>query len=68
MIDLSNENVVHVRKDGIEFLQFRKLLQYSDKVTHCYTLKPIDLKEKHKDDINYKKIYYTRGKIYVNNC
>lgn len=56
MIDLSNENVIHVRKDGIEFLQFRKLLQYSDKLTHCYTLKPIDLKEKYKDDINYKKI------------
>ena len=28
MKDLSNENIVHVKKDGIEYLQFRKLLEY----------------------------------------
>lgn len=37
MRDLSNENVVHVRESGIEYLQFRKLLEYSGLV-HCYTL------------------------------
>ena len=26
MRDLSNENIVHVKKDGIEYLQFRNLL------------------------------------------
>ena len=30
MRDLSNENVVHVRKNGVEFLQFRKLFEYSN--------------------------------------
>lgn len=37
-MDLSNENVIHVKKEGVEFLQFRKLLEYSDIVNHCYTL------------------------------
>ena len=32
MKDLSNENVIHVKKDGVEYLQFRKLLQYEDKI------------------------------------
>lgn len=38
MKDLSNKNVVHVKKDGIEYLQFRKLLEYSDLVKHAYAL------------------------------
>lgn len=38
MIDLSNENIIHIKKNGIEYLQFRKLLQY-DNIVHCYTLK-----------------------------
>ena len=36
-MDLSNENIVHVKKDGIEYLQFRKLLEF-DNLVHCYTL------------------------------
>ncbi len=42
MIDLSNENIIHVKKNGIEYLQFRKLLKY-DNIFHCYTLKTGDL-------------------------
>lgn len=38
MKDLTNENVIHVRKDGIEFLQFRKLLEYSDVINHAYSI------------------------------
>lgn len=38
MKNLSNENVIHVKKDGIEFLQFRKLLEYSEKINHAYCL------------------------------
>lgn len=38
MKDLSNENVIHVKKDGIEYLQFRKLLKYSDIVKHAYAI------------------------------
>lgn len=36
MKDLSNENIIHVKKDGIEFLQFRKLLEYSAVINHAY--------------------------------
>ena len=38
MKDLSNDNVIHVKKDGIEFLQFRKLLEYKDILAHAYSL------------------------------
>lgn len=37
-MDLSNENVIHIKKDGVEYLQFRKLLEYKDKINHVYTL------------------------------
>ncbi len=38
MKDLSNENVVHIKKNGIEYLQFRKLLEYSDIINHAYSI------------------------------
>lgn len=41
MRDLSNENVIHVNKNGVEYLQFRRLLQYEDKISHCFTLKDL---------------------------
>ncbi len=37
-MDLSNENIIHVKKDGIEYLQFRKLLEYGDIINHAYSL------------------------------
>lgn len=37
-MDLSNENVIQVEKDGIQYLQFRKLLEYSDIIAHGYSL------------------------------
>lgn len=37
-MDLSNENVIHIKKDGIEYLQFRKLLEYKDIINHAYSL------------------------------
>ena len=37
-MDLSNENIVHIKKNGIEYIQFRKLLEYKDKINHVYTL------------------------------
>ena len=37
MINLSNENIVHVKGKNIEYLQFRKLLEYKE-IKHCYTL------------------------------
>ena len=37
-LDLSNENVIHIKKDGVEYLQFRKLLEYKEIVNHAYSL------------------------------
>ena len=37
-MDLSNKNVVHIKKNGIEYLQFRKLLEYDNIITHSYSL------------------------------
>lgn len=38
MKDLSNENIIHIKKDNIEYLQFRKLLEYSDILEHAYSI------------------------------
>lgn len=38
MKDLSNENVIHVKNDGIEYIQFKRLLEYKDKIDHAYTI------------------------------
>lgn len=37
-MDLSNENVIHVKKGNIEYLQFKKLLEYKDIINHAYSL------------------------------
>ena len=56
-MDLSNENIIHVKKGDVEYLQFKELLKYSDKLVHAYSLKPLKFKD---EDIeapkNYKKI------------
>lgn len=36
-MDLSNENVIHIKKKGIEYLQFRRLLEYNN-IKHGYSL------------------------------
>lgn len=36
MRDLSNDNVLHVKKHGIEYLQFKKLLEYNEILKHGY--------------------------------
>ena len=38
MVNLSNENVIHIQKEGVEYLQFRKLLEYEDIINHAYSL------------------------------
>lgn len=37
-MDLSNENVIHIKKDGMEYLQFRRLLEYKEIINHAYSL------------------------------
>lgn len=55
MKDLSNENIVHIKDGDIEYLQFRRLLEYKDKIKHCYTTRS-DNYEKD-DGKNYKRLY-----------
>ena len=38
MKDLSNENIIHVKTDEVEYIQFKRLLEYKDKIVHCYTI------------------------------
>ena len=37
-MDLSNENVIHIKRGKLEYLQFRKLLEYKDIINHAYSL------------------------------
>ena len=37
-MDLSNEHVIHIKGEDCEYLQFRKLLQYSDIISHGYAI------------------------------
>ena len=45
MINLSNKNIIHVKKENQEFLQFKKLLKYG--IQHAYTLKGENLDFSH---------------------
>ena len=38
MRDLSNENVVFVNHNGLQYIQFRRLLEYKDRIVHAYTI------------------------------
>lgn len=38
MINLSNENVVHIIRNGVQYLQFKKLLEYKNTITHAYSI------------------------------
>ena len=55
---LSNDEVVHVKKNGVEYIQFKRLLEYEDRITHCFTLKPLDFKIEDNDKVlnEYDKI------------
>ena len=37
-MDLSNDNVIHIKDDEIEYLQFKKLLEYKDIINHAYSI------------------------------
>ena len=57
MKDLSNENIIHVKKDDVEYLQFRKLLEYDNIINHCFTLRKNNLDfSMHWDRSAYKDI------------
>lgn len=63
-MDLSNENIIHMKKDGIEYLQFRRLLEF-DNLINCYTLSANDVDFRRKFP-NEKS--YILDKSYENIC
>ena len=78
-MDLSNDNVIHVKKGQVEYLQFRKLLEYKDKVTHAYTLgknvncrtakankDPLEKEIYKQNTQNYKDVCEKLGQNYIN--
>ena len=38
MKDLSNENIIHIQNNGIEYIQFKRLLEYKDILVHGYSI------------------------------
>ena len=79
MKDLSNKNVVHIIKDEIQYLQFRKLLEYDNIITHAYSLgtnlnfrtarankESLTKKELKKGIESYQKICNSLGTDYKN--
>lgn len=78
-MDLSNQNVIHIKKDGIEYIQFKKLLEYEDIITHAYSLgldmdfrttkangQELNDKEYEKAINSYRKLCNSIGIEYVN--
>ena len=68
-----NENIIYVKSEDTEYIQFKKLLEYSNILTHCFTIRPLDFggndNYKSKKDIvnlNYKKICNSLGIDYKN--
>lgn len=56
-MNLNNENILHLKKGDVEYLQFRELLKYSDRVQHAYSLKPLQFSDENDQaPANYEKI------------
>ena len=51
-MDLSNKNIIHIKNENIEYLQFRRLLEYKE-IIHCYTLS--------NKNINFKMVQEENG-------
>ena len=75
MKDLSNENIIHIRKGNIQYLQFRKLLEYKDIINHAYgigldrnyrTSKSIGEEKYNKAVSDYKELCDAIGIDYIN--
>lgn len=54
-MDLSNENIVHIEKNEIEFLKFKKLDEHEE-ILHAFSLKPLNFRNKPGIEDNYKTL------------
>lgn len=77
-MDLSNENIIHFKKNEIEYIQFRKLLEYKNIINHAYSLgtnvnyktekadkQPLEQTKYDKIIENYKNLCDTIGSNYT---
>ena len=53
-IDFSNEQVTHVKNDKVEYLTFKSLEKYSDKITAVVTLKHGGISEGVFNSLNFR--------------
>lgn len=78
-MDLSNKNIIHIKNNGMEYIQFKKLLQYKELINHAYSLgrnvnfrtstvnKENLEKEQYESAINnYKDLCNSIGSNYIN--
>ena len=57
--DIIGSNLVYNNKEGIEYIQFKKLLEYPE-ITHCYTLRSnnqLNFPPIYKDETTLKQSY-----------
>ena len=70
LTDLSNEKIIHVKTEKVQYIQFRKLLEYKAIITHAYTI-GIDVNFRTaingKADVSNKQ-YKVAKKSYKNIC
>ena len=38
-MNLTNNEIIHISGENLEYIQFRRLLEYKDIINHAYTLK-----------------------------
>lgn len=55
MDNFLNQNLIYNNKEGIEYIQFKKLLQYPE-ISHCYTLRS-------NDELNFPPVYKDAEKL-----
>ena len=60
MQDLSNENIIHIKKENIEYIQFKRLLEYPNLI-HAFTLR------KHEIDFGSNAIFEKEKTKFINN-
>ena len=69
-MDLSNNNVIHVKKGKVEYLQFKRLLEYKGILNHAYSLgKDVNFRTAKVDKTPLPKEEYERAiRDYKNLC
>lgn len=51
-----NDNIIKVCENGIEYIQFKKLLEYKDRVTHAFVMKKGQMDTRNNKQATYSKV------------